>query len=262
MFIVDSHCHLNFNSLQAQLPEIIKHADVENVKLMQTICTKISEFSVIQDIVEKNHNVFCSIGVHPNEVENEGIVDTETLKNFTKHPKVIGIGETGLDYYRENFQRQLQHDSFINHINVSRETSLPIIIHNRSSDNDMIKILNNEMLKGSFKGLIHSFSSSKELAYKALDLGLYISISGIITFKNAQNLRDIVKNLPLDKLLVETDSPYLAPEPMRGKTNEPAFTIYVVRCLAELFNKKIEEIARTTTLNFFSLFDKASVYHE
>jgi TatD DNase family protein len=256
MFIVDSHCHLNFKPLFSDLDKVLERAAAAEVKLMQNICTKISEFEEIRLIAERHDNVFCSVGVHPHEAEKEGAIEVKDLASLSNHPKVIGIGETGLDYYYEHSDRKFQKTSFITHVNVSRETLLPLIIHNRNSDKDMIDILRTEMKAGEFKGVLHCFSSTEELAKAALDLGLYISMSGIVTFKNARKLRNIVKNIPLDRLLVETDSPYLAPEPMRGKKNEPSFALYIVKYLANLLGETPEKIAETTTQNFFRLFGK------
>ncbi len=258
MYIIDSHCHLNLGHLATDIPGVLARADQANVKLVLTVCTKVSDAAALKDITEKHDNVYCSIGVHPHEVEQEGVIPVDRLIELTMHPKVIGIGETGLDYYYEHSNRVVQRESLINHIAAARVTGLPIIIHNRSSDQDMIEILRTEMAKGVFTGVLHCFSSSAELAAVALELGMYISISGIVTFKSAQDLRAIVKTLPLERLLVETDSPYLAPEPQRGTKNEPAFIKHTVEYLAVLLDKNPEEIANITTENFFKLFQKVS----
>ena len=252
--IVDSHCHLDYEPMCNDLDSVIRRAEENNVKILQTICTKVSEFKKLQTIADKYKNVYCSVGVHPHEVEKEGIITIDKLKDLARGKKVIGIGETGLDYYYEHSPRDLQQESFINHIVVSRDLKLPTIVHTREADEDTIKILSSEMKKDEFPGLIHCFSGSEKLAKSSLDLGLYISISGIITFKNSGDLRDIVKKVPLDRILVETDAPFLAPVPMRGKKNEPAYVTYVVECLADLFGKSPSYIADKTTDNFLNLF--------
>lgn len=252
--IIDSHCHLNYEPMCDDLDNVIKRAHDNNVKLMQTICTKLSEFEKIKAIANKYSNVYCSVGVHPHEVENEGVVAIDRLKELASDSKVIGIGETGLDFYYEHSPRDIQKESFRNHIAVSRDLSLPIIVHTRDAEKDTIEILSSEMKKNEFPGLIHCFSGSDDLAKASLDLGLYISISGIITFKNALDLREAVKKVPIERLLVETDAPFLAPVPMRGKKNEPAYVKYVVECLAELFGKTPSYIADKTTENFLKLF--------
>jgi len=254
MIIVDSHCHLNMKGLNECLDDVIARAVASDVKILQTICTKLSEFPSVLAIAEKYENVYCSLGVHPHEVEKDGVPQVERLLDLASTPKVIGLGETGLDYFYNHSDKKLQQESLLNHIAASRESGLPIIIHNRDSDDDMVNILQSEMKKGEFKGLIHCFTATEKLAKAVLELGMYISISGIITFKKSEALRDVVKTLPLDRLLVETDSPYLAPEPMRGKTNEPAYTKYVVDCLAHLFSRTSKEIAEITTANFCALF--------
>lgn len=257
--IIDSHCHLNYEALSSQLDEVLARAKAADVLMLQTICTKLSDVPVIKQIAEKYENIFCSIGVHPHEVEKEGIPSVDQLLELAKHKKVIGLGETGLDYYYEHSKRDLQIQSFINHIKASQLTQLPIIVHTRDADDDTCRILADEMQKAPFPGLIHCFSTTKKLADTAIELGMYISISGIITFKSASELRDIVKTLPLNRLLVETDSPYLAPIPMRGKSNEPAFIKYTVECLAELFEVSPSYIADVTTKNFIKLFAQKSI---
>jgi TatD DNase family protein len=256
MIIIDSHCHLNMAQFKEELDQVIANAASYNVNYMQTICTKISDFSSIIAIAEKYDNVFASVGVHPNEVESDDIVTSDELVKLSMHHKVIGLGETGLDYYHNNTDKDVQISSFRNHISASRKTGLPVIIHSRDADKDTIQILKEEMQNGVFPGLIHCFSTGEELAYEAIKLGLYISIAGIVTFKNAENLQRIVRDLPLDKLLVETDSPYLAPVPERGKRNEPAFTYHVVKYIAELKNLDIGYVADITTKNFCDLFKK------
>lgn len=255
--LVDSHCHLDFPEL-ADTQQVIARAQEAGVGLFQTIGTRLSQFPKIQAIAEQFPNVYCSVGIHPHHVEEEPNVALETLLDITQHSKVIGIGETGLDYYYEHSPRQLQQQSFYTHIEASRATGLPIIIHTRNADEDTVSILKDEMQKGIFPGLIHCFTSTQSLAEACIDMGLYISISGIVTFKNAQSLRNTIKTLPLDRILVETDAPYLAPIPHRGKTNEPAFVVHTAHYLAEFLNIPYEEFAQQTTDNFFQLFQKAN----
>lgn len=257
MLIVDSHCHLNFPDFAEDRDDVITRARQEGVGVMQTICTKMHEFPEIHTIAQEYENIYCSVGVHPHEVEKAPLVEPEELIQHAAHPKVIGIGETGLDYYYEHSPRELQQRSFRNHIAASRETGLPTIIHTRDADDDTLDILKAEKAKGDFPALIHCFSSSKRLAEECIDMGIYISISGIVTFKKAEAIREAVPDIPLKWLLVETDSPYLAPVPKRGKRNEPAFTRHTNKFLAEMKGISEEECASVTTENFFSLFNKA-----
>ena len=257
MLIIDSHCHLNFPDFADDLEEVIAAAHANNVGVMQTICTKMSEFDEVHAIAEQHDNIYCSVGVHPHEAAKTEIVSVEELLACAAKPKVIGIGETGLDYYYEHSPKKEQQASFRNHIAAARESGLPLIVHTRDADEDTISIIEDEMKQGEFKGLIHCFTASEKLAQRMIDVGFYISISGIITFKSAAELQETVKNLPLEKLLVETDAPYLAPVPKRGKRNEPAFTAHTCEYLANLHGVSIEECAKTTTKNFFDLFDKA-----
>ncbi len=226
---------------------------------MQTICTEMAEFDEVYAISEENEGVFCSVGVHPNDSGKQDVVTAAGLIAKTSKKKVIGIGETGLDYHYEYSDREFQKRSFLEHIIAARETGLPLIIHTREAEEDTIKILNDEISKGNFKFLIHCFTSTKQLADEAIKLGGYISLSGIITFKNAQSIRDALTDVPLDRILVETDSPYLAPIPYRGKRNEPSYVVQVNKALAQLKSISEEECARITTENFFRLFDKAKV---
>lgn len=254
--LVDSHCHLDFEEL-GNPADVIARAQAAGVTTLQTIGTRITKFPAIRAIAEQFEQVYCSVGIHPHNVEEEPEIDLAGLIELTHHPKVIGIGETGLDYYYEHSPRALQQKSFRTHIAAARETGLPIIIHTRNADDDTVAILQDEMAKGFFPGLIHCFTSSKALADACIELGLYISISGIITFKNAEELRQTIKTLPLERLLVETDSPFLAPLPHRGKTNEPAFVVHTAQFLAEFLGVSYEHLAQQTTDNFFTLFSKA-----
>lgn len=259
--LVDSHCHLNMEEFNEDLDIVIQNAIKAGVKYMQTICVRLEDLPSIIAITEKYPNVFASVGVHPHdtdEVTEQPAKDlAQTLINLSLHPKIIGIGETGLDYYYEHSDRQSQKESFISHINASQETQLPVIIHTREADDDTLQIIRSEMRNKPFPALIHCFSSSQKLAFECIDMGLYISLSGIITFKTAVSIRDIVQSLPIERLLVETDSPYLAPIPMRGKRCEPSYTRHVAEKLAEIKDLSIKEIEDITTANFFKLFTKA-----
>lgn len=255
--LVDSHCHLDFPEFQPDMADVLARAASNDVKVMQTICTRVTEFPKVRAIAEQFPHIYCSVGIHPHNVEEQPKVTTEELIAYTQHAKVIGIGETGLDFFYDHSPRVLQEASFRAHIAAARETKLPLIIHTRNADERTIEILQDEIKKGSFPGLIHCFSTGRELAEASIAMGLYISISGIVTFKKAQELQETVRGLPLDKLLVETDAPYLAPVPHRGQRNEPAFTKHTAEFIAELKNVPFEEVARVTTENFFSLFTKA-----
>ncbi|HEX7006723.1 MAG TPA: TatD family hydrolase [Alphaproteobacteria bacterium] len=255
--LVDSHCHLDFPDFAEDLDGVMTRARDAGVGAMITICTRLSRFDEVRAIAEARENVWCSVGVHPHEAAEEGGDDPRRLLELARHDKVVGIGETGLDYHYEHSPRDAQQRSFRAHIAAAREAGLPLIVHTRDADADTIAILAEEQAKGAFTGLIHCFSSSREVAEKALEMGLYISISGIVTFKKAEALRETVAAVPLDRLLVETDAPYLAPVPHRGKRNEPAFVAGTAACVAEIKGIAPEELARATTDNFFRLFAKA-----
>jgi TatD DNase family protein len=237
---------------------VLDNARNNGVKYLQTICTKISDYSEIINIIEKHDHIYGSFGIHPHEANDYLDLTLESIVQYVSHKKIIGIGETGLDYYYEYSNPSNQKISFEKHIHASRETKLPIIIHTREADDDTISMIESEMQNGQFTGLIHCFTSSKNLAKKVLDLGFYISISGIVTFKNAIDLQEIVKWLPLDRILVETDSPYLSPIPFRGKRNEPAFVKNVAEFISKLKNIDYEQIQEATSKNFMTLFSKIS----
>lgn len=258
-YIVDSHCHLDLIEKQGiKFEDVLLSAAENNVRILQTICTKITEIDKILSYTANHDFVYASVGIHPcNVAQQPKISAEEIIKICSQNAKIIGIGETGLDYYHDKSAIDLQKASFVEHIKASQENDLPVIIHSRDADLDMMEILKSEQKNKNFPALLHCFSSSKELAIQALDLGIYISISGIVTFKNATDLQEIVKFLPLDRLLVETDSPYLAPIPYRGKTNQPAFTKHVVDFIAQLKNISPEEVARETSQNFLRIFKKA-----
>jgi TatD DNase family protein len=257
-FLVDSHCHLNMKEFKDDLDLVLDNARNNGVKYLQTICTKISDYSEIINIIEKHDHIYGSFGIHPHEANDYLDLTLESIVQYVSHKKIIGIGETGLDYYYEYSNPSNQKISFEKHIHASRETKLPIIIHTREADDDTISMIESEMQNGQFTGLIHCFTSSKNLAKKVLDLGFYISISGIVTFKNAIDLQEIVKWLPLDRILVETDSPYLSPIPFRGKRNEPAFVKNVAEFISKLKNIDYEQTQEATSKNFMTLFSKIS----
>ncbi|MGB3810994.1 MAG: TatD family hydrolase [Parvibaculum sp.] len=254
--LVDSHCHLDFPDFAAEVDDVVARAQAAGVGLMVTISTKVSEFDKILAIAERFPNVYCSVGIHPHEAASEPETDTATLVKLAAHPKVVGIGETGLDYYYEHSPREPQMRCFLAHIAAARETGLPLIVHTRDADEDTAAVLTQEMGKGAFPGLLHCFTSSPALAAKALDLGFYISMSGILTFKSAAELQETARGIPLDRLLVETDSPYLAPIPKRGKRNEPSFVVHTAAKLAELKGVSADTLARTTSENFLRLFSR------
>lgn len=254
--LVDSHCHLDFPDFGPEVEEVVARAHEAGVGLMVTISTKVSEFDKVRAVAERFPHVFCTVGIHPHEADSEPETDTATLVEMAKHPKVVGIGETGLDYYYEHSPREAQQRNFRAHIAAARETGLPLIVHTRDADEDTAEILAEEMGKGAFPGLLHCFSSSAQLAEKALELGLYISLSGILTFKNATELRDTAAKVPMERLLVETDAPYLAPVPKRGKRNEPSFVVHTAATLAEVKGVSAEVLAETTTANFLKLFSR------
>jgi len=255
--LVDSHCHLDYPQF-SDLEDTLRRAHTADVRCMLTIATSMHKFSGVLNVAQSQKNIFCTVGVHPHEVEKEPLVTVDELLAHTQHPKIVGIGETGLDYFYEHSPREIQQESFRIHIKAARTAQLPLIVHTRDAEQDTLDILTDEMQKGTFLGLIHCFSASSEFAQKALDLGFYISVSGIITFKNADDLRKTVSQVPLNRLLVETDAPYLAPIPHRGKQNEPAYTRITAEKLAEIKDVSFEDIAQTTTDNFFRLFSKAN----
>ena len=254
MYLVDSHCHLDYAE-PAERPEIIARARRAGVETMLTICTRLGEFAGVRAIAEADPEIWCSVGVHPHEAAAEPDADTARIVAFTDHPKVVGIGETGLDFYYDHSTRERQAELFRAHAAASRETGLPLIVHTRDADPETAQILNEERPP---KGVIHCFSTGRDLAVAALDLGLYISLSGIVTFKNAALLREIARELPLDRLLIETDAPYLAPVPLRGRKNEPAYIVHTATAVAALRGIPVEELAQRTAENFFRLFDKAA----
>jgi TatD DNase family protein len=257
-FLVDSHCHLDFPELAGDLAGVMARAGNAGVGHMLTIGTKLSTFERVLSTAERFDHVSCSVGIHPHDAGTEIATDADKLIALAKHPKVVAFGETGLDFFYDNSPREAQERSFRAHIAAARAAGLPVIIHTRDADAEMTRILEEEHGAGPFTGVIHCFSSGQALADTALGLGLYISISGIVTFKKADELRAVVRDVPLSRLLVETDSPYLAPVPHRGKSNEPAYVTHTAATVAELKGVSREELAATTTANFFRLFTKAA----
>ena len=257
MLIIDSHCHLQYPDFAEDFTQILANAQDNNVGLMLVVAVNAECPAKIANLITSHNNIYGTVGIHPHEVKQYSINEIEgILDQYAQHQKIVGIGETGLDLYYELSDYKQQVKSFEAHIEASRKYDLPVIIHTRSADQQTMDILSSEMKNQEFTGVIHCFTGSKELAWKALDLGLYISLSGIITFKKSEELQDIVQGLPIDRLLVETDSPYLAPVPFRGKRNEPSYTLHVVEKLADLHNLTVKEVAEITTLNFFRLFNK------
>jgi TatD DNase family protein len=254
--LVDSHCHLDYAPMADDLSGTLARARGVGVGTFLTIGTKIRDFPRVRAIAEANPDVFCSVGIHPHEAQNEA-ADTAKLVELAAHPKVVGIGETGLDYYYDKSPRDQQKSNFRRHMQAAIEANLPLIVHTRDADDDMAEMLKEGCGEGALRGVLHCFTSSRQLAEKALELGFYISISGIVTFKNAEDLRQTVRGVPLDRLLVETDSPFLAPIPVRGKPCEPAFVAYTAAKVAELKSVDKDALARATTENFFRLFDRA-----
>lgn len=255
--LVDSHCHLNYPDFETDLEDILVRASESGISNLLTICTKIEEFHNVLSIAKRNKNIFCSVGVHPHNVDTCEKVSKNKLLKLASHESVVGFGETGFDLYYQHSSKKSQEISFRTHIAASRETDIPVIIHTRDAEKDTIRVLENEYGDGKFFGVIHCFSSTPKLAEVALKLGFYISISGIVTFKNAGSLREIITEVPLNRLLLETDAPYLAPVPKRGQRNEPSFVTYTLQKVAEIKGVSSNYLAQVTSENFFRLFSKA-----
>ena len=254
--IVDSHCHLDFKDFQDDLDLVIKKAYDSNVKHMLSISVNLEDFNNVYKVANSYDNIYCTTGIHPNNVpenKNNELLFEKLSLNLNKK-KVIGVGETGLDFYRNEENRINQIEYFNTHLEVSGLFNYPTIVHTRNAEKDTINCIEKAVKKHSTKGLIHCFTSTMELAKKVLDEGFYISFSGIITFKKVDDLIDVVKYVPLDRILVETDAPFLAPMPFRGKRNEPSFVTHTLKKIAEIKKKKIEDMAQITTNNFFNLF--------
>lgn len=254
--LIDSHCHLNYPGLVENQADVVARAQAAGVGRMISIATRQSEWQAITDSTGRLANVYASVGVHPHEADEHLQVTAETIIAATAHPKVVGIGETGLDYFYEHSNRHNQQLLFRAHIAAARETRLPLIVHTRDAEDDTIQILQQEMKNGAFPVVIHCFSGSQRLADACLELGAYISLSGILTFRNAEDLRQVARTVPADRILVETDSPFLAPVPLRGKTCEPAFVRHTAQRLAEVRGVEFSDLAATTMENTLRLFRK------
>lgn len=257
MMLVDSHCHLEYQGLVEDQANVLRRAREAGVGQFLNISTRQSEWAQVVATAEREEDVWASVGIHPHEADQHSDLGRETLLTATEHPRVVAIGETGLDYYYDNSERSTQRDLFRVHIGVARETGLPLIIHTRDAESDTLEILQDEMEKGAFPALIHCFTASGEFGRQVLELGLSISLSGIVTFKNARDLQEVARQIPQDRLLVETDSPFLAPVPHRGKPCEPAYVADTARFLADLRGESVEQLADYTTANFRKLFGKA-----
>ena len=254
--LADSHCHLNYKGLAEDQAGLLARARDRGVTAMLNISTRESEWDAVIATAEREPDVWATVGIHPNEADAHPHIDTAKLIERAQHPRVVGIGESGLDYYYEHSDRARQQNSFRAHIAACRETGLPLVVHTRDAEEDTAAILAEEMGKGAYPGVIHCFTASGDFADKALALGFYISISGIVTFKNAKDLQETAARLPLDRLLVETDAPFLAPVPHRGKAGEPAFVADTAKFLAELRGETVEQLSHATAENFHRLFAK------
>lgn len=260
MSLVDSHCHINFDGLGERLPEVMENARLNGVSHMVAISVDMANYPRVREIAESYPHVFCSVGVHPNTEPDgsEGFGPScEQLIDMASHPRVVGIGETGLDYFRSEGDLKWQRERFRRHIDAGRETALPLIIHTREAAADTLKMLREENI-GPATGVIHCFTEDWAFAEAVLALGFYLSFSGIVTFKSARKIQEVATKAPIDRILVETDAPYLAPVPHRGKTNEPAFVKYTAAFVAELRGISLEELAERTTENFFRVFSRAA----
>jgi len=255
--IIDSHCHLTYEPMSLSLKETILRANNDGVKYMLTISTEENSFNKILEIINKYNSVYGSYGIHPHEAKlHKNIKSEDILKKIKLNKKLIGIGETGLDFYYNNSAKKEQIESFEQHIEAAQISQIPLIVHTRSAEKDTLDILTRNIKKKNFKILIHCFTGTRDFAFKLIDLGAFISASGIITFKKSEELASTFKEIPNKNILVETDAPYLAPEPLRGKSNEPSFIIHTVKFLAKLKNISFEKFSKITTDNFFKLFGK------
>jgi TatD DNase family protein len=255
--LIDSHCHLNYEGLVERQAEVLDSARQRGVAGFLNISTRQREWHDIINVAEREPDVWASVGVHPHEADAHPDLGAAALVDAADHARVIAIGECGLDYYYDKSDRQAQRERFQAHIDAARQTALPLVVHTREAEEDTAEILTSAVREGGVKGVLHCFTGSAELARKGLDLGFYVSLSGIVTFKNAQDLQETAKWLPADQMLVETDSPFLAPVPHRGQKCEPAFVADTARFVAELRGEDPEQLAEATTANFFKLFTKA-----
>ncbi len=256
VWIVDSHCHLDYDGLADDLPNVLNRAEAAGVGFMLSISSRIRKFDGVLAIAEKYPNVYCTVGTHPHNAHEELDIPVSEIVRLAKHPKCVGIGEAGLDYYYDNSPRDAQMQGFRNHIAAARESGLPLVIHTREAEDDTARVLEDEMGKGAFKALLHCFTGQQWLAERGVELGLYVSFSGILTYKTAGSLRTTAAVLPADRILVETDAPFLAPIPFRGKTNEPSYVVETLKHLASVRGQSSEAMACQTSDNFFRLFDK------
>jgi TatD DNase family protein len=256
MLAIDSHCHLDFDGMEDKLPEVLARAEAAGVGLMVSISSRVRSFGNLCQIAERNPSVFCTVGTHPHNAHEELEVTAEELVRLAQHPKCVGIGEVGLDYHYDLSPREAQEANFFVHIHAARRTGLPLVIHSREAEDDTLLILKEEWERGPFVPLLHCFTSKAKLAHAAVAMGGYVSFSGILTYKSAEDIRQTAAELPLDRILVETDSPYLAPVPYRGKPNEPAYLIKTLETLAQVRGVPPAEMARITNANFFRLFSK------
>ena len=255
--IIDSHCHLTYEPMTSSLKETIRRANNDGVKYLLTISTEDKSFNNILDIVDNYSSVYGTYGIHPHEAKKHKKIKSDYIvEKVNKNKKIIGIGESGLDFYYNHSEKKDQISSFLEHIDASQKANLPLIVHTRSAEYDTLEILKKATQKKDLKILIHCFTGTKEFAFKLLDIGAYISASGVVTFKKSKELAKTFKEIPTSRILVETDSPYLAPEPLRGKPNEPSYITHTVRFLAELRNVSYEKFSDSTTQNFFNLFGK------
>ena len=254
--IIDSHCHLNYEPLSLSLKETIDRANNDGVKYLLTISTEDKSYDKILNIISKNECVYGSYGIHPHEAKNDKLTSDLIIKEINENKKIIAIGETGLDFYYNHSEKKDQIYSFEQHLSAAQEKNLPLIVHTRNAEVETLEILKKKLHEKNFKFVIHCFTGSKEFAFNLLDLGAYISASGVITFKKSDDLANTFKEMPNNKILVETDSPYLAPVPLRGKPNEPSYIIHTVKFLSKLKNISFEDLSNITTQNFFNLFGK------
>ncbi len=255
--LVDHHCHLDFPDLAAIRPDVLARAKAAGVGLLVTVCTRVKRFGEVAAIADAHPQVYCTVGTHPHNAHEELDITAEQLARFAKHKKCVAIGEAGLDYYYDSSPRAAQEQGFRTHIDAARKTGLPLVIHARDADADTARILEEEMGRGTFTAVLHCFTGGMDLAKRGLALGLYVSFSGVITFKKSEALREVAAAVPLDRLLVETDAPYLAPEPFRGrKPNEPALVVHTANALAAVKGVSSSELARATTDNFHRLYAK------
>ena len=257
MTLIDSHCHLNYAGLVERQEEVLAVARARGVAGFLNISTRQSEWTDVIAVAERHSDVWASVGVHPHEADAHPDLGAAALVEGTKHPRVVAIGECGLDYYYDKSDRQAQRERFGAHVDAARETGLPLIVHTRDAEEDTAEILGAAVREGGITGVLHCFTGSAWLARKALDFGFLISLSGIVTFKNARDLQDTARSVPLDRLLVETDAPFLAPVPNRGKVCEPAFVADTATFVAELRGESLEQLAEATTANFHRLFPQA-----